>query len=114
MEHYRDQSPTEEDHHNPYIPKLDMLAKGVVTGVVASTITQTGRNIASRLFKNPIVLFGLGLATGYLAHKYRREILATMSSASEQGRKFVLNKKEKLQDMLAEAREAPNESDISD
>ncbi|MEW6039439.1 MAG: hypothetical protein AB1648_14520 [Pseudomonadota bacterium] len=42
------------------------------------------------LFRHPLLVFGLGIAAGYLVHKYRREILATTAGFTEKGREFVL------------------------
>jgi hypothetical protein len=88
------------------MPPGDLLARGIVTGVVVSAITQTGRNILGKMVKNPIVIFGLGCAAGFLAHKYRKEILQAGGDIGEKSKEFVLNQKEKLGDMLAEYRES--------
>jgi hypothetical protein len=93
-----------------YMPKASMMAKGIATGVAVSAITQTGRGIMSTFIKNPLVMFGLGLAAGYFAHKYRKEIISTVSGAADQGKDFVLRQKENLADMLAEDQEAAEES----
>ena len=92
------------------MPKAGMMAKGIATGVAVSAITQTGRGIMSTFAKNPLVMFGLGLAAGYFVHKYRKEIISTVSGAAEQGKEFVLRQKESLSDMLAETQEAAEES----
>ena len=113
VEHGVDQRPMIEDNKNPFAPKLGMMSKGIATGVAVSAITQTGRNIVSTLIKHPLVLIGLGFATGFLAHKYRKEIIATASSAAEQGKDFVLRQKESLGDLLAESKEAGEESGAS-
>lgn len=57
-------------------PKIDMIAKGIVTGVAVSAIVQTGRGAMSKLIKSPIFMFAAGLATGYFVHKYRKEIIS--------------------------------------
>ena len=93
-----------------YMPKAGMMAKGIATGVAVSAITQTGRGIMSTFVRNPLVMFGLGLTVGYFAHKYRKEIISTVSGAAEQGKDFVLRQKENLADMLAENQEAAEES----
>ena len=95
------------------MPMTDMVVKGVATGVAVSTITQTGRNILGAMTKNPLIMFGLGLTAGYLAHKYRKEIIAAATSAAEQGKDFVLRQKENFADLLAETQEAAEESDVS-
>ena len=93
-----------------HMPRAAMMAKGIATGVAVSTITQTGRGIMSTLAKHPLVMFSLGLAAGYFVHKYRKEIIATVTSTAEHGKDFVLRQKENLEDMLAESRESAEES----
>ncbi len=94
------------EHKNPYSSKLDMLGKGIITGVAVSTITQTGRTIARKMLKNPLVLFGLGLTAGFLLRKHRREIINTAGRAAEHGKEFVSRQQEKLKEVIAEARDA--------
>lgn len=91
-------------------PKVDMIAKGVATGVAVSTIVQTGRGIVGTLARNPLVMFGLGVAAGYFAHKYRKEIISVTRNAAEQSRDFVIRQKENLQDMLTENQNLPDDS----
>ena len=86
-------------------PKIDMIAKGVATGVVVSTIVQTGRGVARTLVKNPLIMFGLGFATGYFAHKYRKEIISMTHKTAEQSKDFIVRQKEAISDMLAENQE---------
>ena len=62
--------------------KVEVVAKGVATAVAATTIIQTGKGVISTLAKNPLVMFSLGIAAGYLAHKYRKEIIAISSKAA--------------------------------
>jgi hypothetical protein len=91
--------------------KTDRILKGVATGVAVSTITQTGRSLMSSLTKHPLAMFVTGFAAGYLVHKYRKEIVATAERTMEQGKDFVLRRKENLEDMLAESRERAEEAD---
>lgn len=91
--------------------KTDMILKGVVTGVVVSTITQTGRSVMSILAKHPLAMFAVGFAAGYAVHKYRKEIIAGAERAMEQSKDFVLHRKEDLEDMLAENRERTGDAD---
>ena len=98
----RDRMSMPEDQKNPLSLTPDMLAKGIVTGVSVSIITQTGRKLVGRLFGNPVFLFGLGLASGYLAHKYRKEIIATADSTAKKGSEFVLRQSENIKNMFAE------------
>ncbi|QLQ23739.1 MAG: hypothetical protein HZT41_01595 [Dechloromonas sp.] len=45
------------------------------------------------------------MTTGYLLHKYRREIIQAVTKAADMGRDFVLQQKESLDDLVAEAQE---------
>lgn len=90
--------------------RTGMMATSIATGVAVSAITATGRGIMSTFAKHPIVMFSLGLVTGYLVHKYRKEIISTVGNAAGQSKDFVLRQKENLTDMLAETKEAAEES----
>jgi hypothetical protein len=81
------------------------VATGVTTAVAASTIIQTGKGVMSKLARHPLVMFSLGIAAGYFAHKYRKEIISITSKTAEQSKDFVLRQKENLGDMIAEAME---------
>jgi hypothetical protein len=59
----------------------------------------------SLLAKHPVVVFGLGIATGYLIHKYRKEIIGTANDLAEKGKDFVLQQRENLEDLVAESRD---------
>ncbi len=63
----------------------------------------------SLLAKHPVVTFGLGLAAGFLVHKYRKEIIEAAAGATEKGKEFVLQQRENLADVIAETREAGEE-----
>jgi hypothetical protein len=91
--------------------KGDVIVKGVATAVAASTIIQTGKGVMSTLAKHPLVMFSLGIAAGYLAHKYRKEIISISSKTAEQSKDFVLRQKENLKDLLAETQEDAEEKD---
>ena len=60
----------------------------------------------SRFLTNPLVLLAAGAAVGYYGYKYRKEIASAVTKASDMGKDFVLEQKEKLSDMAEEAREA--------
>ena len=93
--------------------KGEVIVKGVATAVAASTIIQTGKNVISTLAKNPIVMFSLGITAGYLAHKYRKEIISIANKTAEQSKDFVLRQKENLRDLVAEAQEDTEEESTS-
>ena len=90
-------------------PKGEMIVKGVATAVAASTIIQTGKGVMTTLAKHPLVMFSLGIAAGFLVHKYRKEIISITSKTAEQSKDFVLRQKENLRDLIAEAQEDTEE-----
>ena len=81
------------------------VATGVTTAVAATTIVQTGKGVMTTLARHPFVMFSLGIAAGYLAHKYRKEIISITSKTAEQSKDFVLRQKESLRDLIAESME---------
>ena len=93
--------------------KGEVIVKGVATAVAASAIIQTGKGVMTTLAKNPLVIFGLGVASGYLAHKYRKEIISITNKTAEQSKDFVLRQKEHFKDLIAEIQEGPEEEDTS-
>lgn len=64
----------------------------------------------SSLAKHPLIVFGLGVAAGVLIHKYRKEIIATATRVSEQGKDFVLQQRENLEDLVAECHECEEDA----
>lgn len=89
--------------------RIDRVAKGVATGVAASIIVQTGRSAIGTLTKNPLFVFGMGLAVGYFASKYRKEILSVSRQTVRQGRDFVLRQRDNLKEIVEECQEKPAE-----
>ena len=59
----------------------------------------------SNVAKHPVLVFGLGLAAGYLVYKYRKEIISSATSVVDAGKDFVLQQKENLEDLVAETKE---------
>ncbi|MGD0959115.1 MAG: hypothetical protein ABSB19_04835 [Methylomonas sp.] len=59
-------------------------------------------NIAA---KNPLLVFGLGMAAGYFIYKYRKEIIAKTTQTLDAGKDFILQQKENLEDIVAETKE---------
>lgn len=86
--------------------KADMIGVGIVTGVAATAIIQTGRGILATVVKSPLVVLGLGVASGYFAHKYRKEIITLSNQAGEQSKDFVLRQKQGLQQILAKGQQS--------
>jgi hypothetical protein len=103
------QMPIEGSHSS----KGELIAKGVATAVTASIIIQSGKGVMSALARHPLVMFGLGIAAGYLTHKCRKQIISITSKTAEQSKNFVLRQKENLKDLLAETQEDSEEKDVS-
>ena len=93
--------------------KVDVIAKGVATAVTATTIVQTGKGVMATLSKHPLVMFSLGIAAGYLTHKYRKEIISITNKTAEQTKDFILRQKENLKEFLVETPEDSEEIDAS-
>lgn len=45
-------------------------------GAAAGVVATTGKNALKKILTHPVTLFGLGVALGYLAYKYRKNILS--------------------------------------
>ena len=93
--------------------KGELVVKGVATAVAATTIIETGKGVLVSLARHPLVIFGLGIAAGYLTHKYRKEIISITSKTAEQSKDFVLRQKENIKDLLAETQENTEETDAA-
>ncbi|MFI3188438.1 MAG: hypothetical protein QX190_02605 [Methylococcales bacterium] len=59
----------------------------------------------SNITKHPVLVFGLGVVTGYMVYKYRKEIIASTTKAVDASKDFVLQQKENLEDIVAETKE---------
>ena len=94
--------------------KGELVVKGVATAVAAATIIETGKGVMTTLAKHPLIMFSLGIAAGFLTHKYRKEIILITSKTAEQSKDFVLRQKEHINDLLAESQENTEEKDISE
>jgi hypothetical protein len=74
--------------------------------MMAATGYVAGRGLlGGALLRNPWVLLALGVAAGYLLHKYQDRIVLELSKAAGMGRDFVLQQKESLADLVEEAKE---------
>ncbi len=83
---------------------------GTVAGMAAAANSPAGRGLMSILTRHPLVVFGLGIAAGYYAHKYRKEIIESATRLSEKGKDFVLHQRENLEDLVAECKECGDEA----
>ena len=93
--------------------KGELVVKGVATAMAAATIIETGKGVMTTLAKHPVIMLSLGIAAGYLAHKYRKEIISITSKTAGQSKDFVLRQKENLKDLIAEAQEDTAEEGAS-
>ena len=89
------------------------VTTGVATAVATTTIIHTSKSVMATLARQPLILFGLGIAAGYFAHKYRKEIMLITCKTAEQSKHFILRQKENLQDLLDESPEESDDKDIS-
>ncbi len=80
------------------------LAAGAAA-VTAAAGLLAGRGLFRAIFANPWVTLTAGIAAGYLVHKYQREIIATAIRTTDMAKDFALEQKEKLSDLIEEAKE---------
>lgn len=92
----------------------EALVKGVFMGIVISAVTHASKSITSALVRHPLALFAGGVGAGYLAHKYRKEILIVGTRTAEESKNFVLRQRENLLDLVAESREQADKHPESD
>lgn len=94
---------SEQAEVHQHSPAFDGFASGLATGIVATVIVETGKSTVSLLAKNPLVMFGAGVVTGYFAHKYRKEIIVSSKKITEQSKDFVARKKQKFVEIVSES-----------
>jgi hypothetical protein len=99
------------DDENPPLFKGDILAKAIVTSVTVSIVNHTSRAICNSLTKHPLIMFGLGVTTGYFAHKYRKRIIAVSGQAVDESKQFILRQQENVLDFLAENQDDAEEQE---
>ncbi len=81
------------------------MSKEIVQHSAVAATLHTGGKIMGTLAKHPLLVFGLGIATGYVAYKYRKDIIASATKVVDTGKDFVLQQKENLEDIIAETKE---------
>jgi hypothetical protein len=83
------------------------VAKGAM--VAATGYAATRALVGQGLLRNPLLLLagGIagGIAVGYLLHKHEKEIVLAVSRAIGMGKDFVMQQRENLDDLVAEAKE---------
>ena len=106
---------TESNHNdeNPPLFKGDILAKAIVTSVSVSIINHTCKAVFKSLPRHPLIMFGLGITTGYFAHKYRKRLIAVGGQVADESKQFVLRQRENVLDFLAENQEDADEQEHS-
>jgi hypothetical protein len=55
----------------------------------------------SILSKHPWLIFGIGVAVGFHAHKHRKEIIDMTVEVTEKGKKFAKRQSENLGELVA-------------
>lgn len=79
------------------------LAAGAAVTAAAGLLA--GRGLLRTIFAHPLVMLTTGIAAGYLVHKYQKEIIATAIRTTDMAKDFALEQKEKLSDLIEEAKE---------
>ena len=83
------------------------VAKGAMMAATGYSATRT--LVGHGLLRNPLMLLagGIagGIAVGYLLHKHEKEIVLAVSKAIGMGKDFVMQQRENLDDLMAEAKE---------
>jgi hypothetical protein len=88
-----------------------MMGHPVAQGaMIAATGYAATRAVVSHgLLRNPLMLLagGIagGIAVGYLLHKHEKEVVLAISKAIGMGKDFVMQQRENLDDVVAEAKE---------
>lgn len=59
------------------------VAAGAATGAAVTAASAAKHSLFRRIVTHPLVLFGAGLAIGYLIHKYREEIIQKAGEVTE-------------------------------
>lgn len=85
--------------------KGELVVKSVATALAAAVIIETGKGVAIRLAKHPLVMFSLGVAAGFFVHKYRKEIISVTRKTAGQSKDFILQQNENLKDLIAECQD---------
>ena len=81
------------------------MKNAIIKKSVTSATVHSGRRLMSNIAKHPVLVFGLGVAAGYMVYKYRKEIISSTTKAVDAGKDFVLQQKENLEDIVAETKE---------
>ena len=84
------------------------VAQGAM--IAATGYAATRALVGHSLLRNPLLLLAggvaAGVAAGYLIHKHEKEIVLAISKAIGMGKDFVMQRRENLDDLVAEAQAA--------
>jgi hypothetical protein len=94
----------EHQHHGAGAPGGHGIGPQLATGALIAA-SAPARGLIGRVFANPLVMFALGATAGYLAYKYRKEIVDAAMRASEMGKDYVMSTRETLEDIMEESKE---------
>lgn len=94
-----------KQHHAQHSKQSTSLTKQIAKGTLASVVLEAGSVYMSKIIKNPAMVFGLGVVTGYFIYKYRKDIINNTNKVVDAGKDFILQQKENLEDIVAEAKE---------
>jgi hypothetical protein len=92
-------------NHNAKSQSNLSLGKQVMAGTIATAKVNTGGKLMAKVSKHPLLVFGLGMVAGFFVYKYRKEIISGATKTIDTGKDFVLQQKENLEDIVAEAKE---------
>ena len=81
------------------------MANDLMNASIVSATVYSGKHLMSNITKHPVLVFGLGVVTGYMVYKSRKEIIASTTKAVDASKDFVLQQKENLEDIVAETKE---------
>ena len=61
---------------------MPQAAKGAAAGTAIAVSSKAGEGFLSKLARHPGVVFGLGIAAGFMIYKYRKAIIGTTAQAT--------------------------------
>lgn len=82
------------------------MGQQVMIGSLATLSVMSGEKLMLKIAKHPLLVFGLGLVGGCLVYKNRKAIIAGATNTLDSGKNLVLQQKEKVLDLIAEAKES--------
>ena len=76
-------------------------AGAAAVGMAAAANSQARKGFMSILARHPLLVFGLGVAAGFYAHKYRKEIIGTAAQTAGTGKSVAARTARALEDVVA-------------